>query len=50
MAAVKVGLSPPRVYIFGHRVHHGLFGIVLVLSDLHDWRKWVHDFVCRNTD
>jgi hypothetical protein len=36
----------PRVYIFGARIHHGLFGCLLVgagaLMVIHDWkdRPW----------
>lgn len=41
---IRVRLLPsPRVWILGRRVHHGLLGLVLLLSDVHDWRVWLRD-------
>ena len=43
---VTVQLHPgPRLYIGGHRVHHGLVGLVLCLSDIRDARRWVSDLL-----
>lgn len=40
---LRVSLAPPRCYVFGRRVHHGLVGLALVAHDVHDWRVWVRD-------
>ena len=42
---IRVSLHPPRVTVFGHRVHHGLIGLVLLLHDRHDARVWLRDLI-----
>lgn len=42
---IRVTLLPPRCYLFGRRVHHGAVGLVLLLSDWHDRRRWLADLV-----
>lgn len=45
-APVRIEMVPsPRVYVFGRRLHHGLVGLALLLSDVHDWRVWVRDLL-----
>lgn len=49
----RVTLNPPRCYIRGHRVHHGLVGLIigvaLVVEDRRDWRRWIPDLLGRST-
>jgi len=42
---IRIKLWPPRVWIRGHRIHHGLIGLLLCLHDIHDWRVWITDFI-----
>lgn len=42
----------PRLYVRGHRLHHGLtgmimtvFGFVLMVHDWHDARVWLSDAI-----
>jgi hypothetical protein len=44
--------STRRVYFCGHRVHHGLAGIImlgvgiwLLADDIHDAKHWVPDLI-----
>ena len=48
----RVGLHPPRCWVFGHRVHHGLagvalaaVGVALAAQDWHDRRVWLPDLL-----
>lgn len=34
-----------EVRVVGCRVHHGLIGLVLVVHDIKDWRKWLIDLI-----
>lgn len=45
MRPLEVTLRPARVYVFGHRIHHGLVGLILLLHDRNDWKVWVKDLV-----
>lgn len=56
MKAVRISTRPPRVYVAGLRIHHGLTGLLLILAGLlsrrrgafvlgallaaEDWRDW----------
>ena len=42
---IRVQLFPPRCWIFGRRIHHGLIGLLLIVHDRHDARVWIRDFV-----
>jgi hypothetical protein len=39
-----------RLYLGGHRIHHGLtgilftcLGVILAVHDRHDWKVWIRD-------
>ena len=41
-----------RIYLVGHRVHHGAtgcsliaLGMILAYHDRRDWRRWIADLV-----
>lgn len=42
---VQIAVHPARCTLFGRRVHHGLVGLILLLSDVHDWRVWLRDLL-----
>lgn len=42
---IRVTLLPPRCYVFGRHIHHGLIGMLLMLHDRRDWRCWLPDLV-----
>jgi hypothetical protein len=50
MSAVRITLWPPRTYIFNRRIHHVWPGVLLILSDLKDWRVWLRDLLFRDPD
>lgn len=39
MTAVRVTVSPPRFYLAGMRIHHGLTGVVLLAAGLASRRR-----------
>lgn len=44
MPLIVVTLRPARVYVAGRRIHHFWAGLLLILSDIRDWRVWWKDF------
>jgi hypothetical protein len=45
MRVVRISLFPPRFYLFGRRVHHGLIALVWLLTDWHDRHVWIRDLL-----
>ncbi len=43
MSLIVITFRPPRVTVAGHRIHHAWLGVVIVLSDLKDYRVWLSD-------
>lgn len=53
---IQFTLHPARCYIAGHRLHHGLTGLVLnliglalIADDRHDWHVWIADLLASPT-